>query len=182
MENAHPDILNILLQVLDDGRITDAQGRVVNFENTVIIMTTNAGSESSSAISGFSEQKEMKMKEKTERALSGFLRPEFINRIDEIITFRQLDKSDFVRIADIMMGKLKDHFAEKGIKLLYDESLLTHIASESYSEKYGARNMRRFIERNVEDILANLIIDRASDRLVGISISAKDGEITIDTI
>ena len=119
IEKAHPDVLNILLQVLDDGKITDAQGRQVNFENTIIIMTTNAGSESSSSISGFSEKREEKAKDKTEKALSTFLRPEFINRIDEIITFRHLGKEDFVKIADIMLSKLRDHFAEKGIKLIY---------------------------------------------------------------
>ena len=182
IEKAHPDVLNILLQVLDDGRITDAQGRVVNFENTVIIMTTNAGSDVSSAISGFSEQKEQKQKEKTERALSAFLRPEFINRIDEIITFNHLTKSDFVGIANIMMGKLKAHFAEKGIKLIYNESLLSHIAEESYSEKYGARNMRRYIERNIEDLLANVIIDKCGEGISGISLSVADKKITIDTI
>ena len=182
IEKAHPDVLNILLQVLDDGRITDAQGRVVNFENTVIIMTTNAGSESSSSISGFSEKRELLAKEKTERALSAFLRPEFINRIDEIITFRHLDTEDFVLIAGIMMGKLKDHFLEKGIKLTYDDALLSHIATESYSEKYGARNMRRYIERNVEDKLAGLIIERNTEKIFGISVTVKDGEILVDSI
>ena len=122
------------------------------------------------------------MKEKTERALSAFLRPEFINRIDEIITFRHLEKTDFVRIADIMMGKIREHFAGKGIKLLYDNALLEHIANESYSEKYGARNMRRYIERNIEDMLANIIIDRSGERYIGISLSVLDGRTTIDTI
>ena len=182
IEKAHPDVLNILLQVLDDGRITDAQGRVVNFENTVIIMTTNAGSESSSSISGFSEKRELLAKEKTERALSAFLRPEFINRIDEIITFRHLGTEDFVLIAGIMMGKLRDHFLEKGIKLTYDDALLSHVASESYSEKYGARNMRRYIERNIEDKLASLIIERNKDKIFGISVTVSNGEILVDSI
>ena len=182
IEKAHPDVLNILLQVLDDGRITDAQGRVVNFENTVIIMTTNAGSESSSSISGFSEKRELLAKEKTERALSAFLRPEFINRIDEIITFRHLGTEDFVLIAGIMMGKLREHFLEKGIKLTYDDALLSHVASESYSEKYGARNMRRYIERNIEDKLASLIIERNKDKIFGISVTVSNGEILVDSI
>ena len=182
IEKAHPDVMNILLQVLDDGKITDAQGRQVNFENTVIIMTTNAGSETSSAISGFSEKREMLKKDKTEKALSTFLRPEFINRIDEIITFRHLDKDDFVKIADIMIGRLRDHLAEKGIKLLYNEDILSHIATESYSEKYGARNMRRYIERHIEDMLAEVILANYHSHIKGISLFVKDGDIVVDYI
>ncbi len=182
IEKAHPDVLNILLQVLDDGKITDAQGREVNFENTVIIMTTNAGSETSSSISGFSEHREERAKEKTERALSTFLRPEFINRIDEIITFRHLNKGDFKRIADIMLSKLKDHLADNGTKLYYGDDTLSLIADKSYSEKFGARNMRRYIERHVEDRLASLVIDNDGKPLAGISLSAKDGEIAVDSI
>ncbi len=182
IEKAHPDVLNILLQVLDDGKITDAQGRLINFENTIIIMTTNAGSDSVSSISGFSEKREERTQEKTERALRDFLRPEFINRIDEIITFRHLDKTDFVRIADIMLSKLKDHLTEKGVKLTYGEDVLTLIAEKSYSEKYGARNMRRYIERNVEDKLANVIIENYGKNIFGISLSAKKDEIVVDFI
>ena len=182
IEKAHPDVLNILLQVLDDGKITDAQGRTVNFENTVIIMTTNAGSESSSSIPGFAEKREMLAKDRTEKSLSGFLRPEFINRIDEIITFRHLDKSDFVKIADIMLGKLRDHMQEKGIKLLYGEDVLAHIADESYSEKYGARNMRRYIERAVEDKLAEVILDNYRSSISGISLTVANSEIKVEFI
>ena len=182
IEKAHPDVLNILLQVLDDGKITDAQGRQVNFENTVIIMTTNAGSDKSSSISGFAEKRELLAKDKTEKALSAFLRPEFINRIDEIITFRHLDRDDFVKIADIMLGKLRDHLEEKGTKLIYGEELLRHIANESYSEKYGARNMRRFIERQIEDKLASVILDNYGMHISGISLKFVDGEITVEFI
>ena len=182
IEKAHPDVMNILLQVLDDGKITDAQGRQVNFENTVIIMTTNAGSETSSAISGFSEKREMLKKDKTEKALSTFLRPEFINRIDEIITFRHLDKDDFVKIADIMLGRLRDHLEEKGIKLLYNDEVLSYIATESYSEKYGARNMRRYIERHIEDKLAEVILANYHSHIKGISLSVKDCDIVVDYI
>ena len=182
IEKAHPDVLNILLQVLDDGKITDAQGRQVNFENTVIIMTTNAGSESSSSISGFAEKREMKSKEKTEKALSAFLRPEFINRIDEIITFRHLDKGDFKKIAEIMLSKLRDHLLDKGIKLYWNDDVLSHIANESYSEKYGARNMRRFIEREVEDKIASVVLDNYSSKISGISLSVLDSEIILETI
>ena len=182
IEKAHPDVLNILLQILDDGRITDAQGRQVNFENAIIIMTTNAGSEVSTSISGFSESKEEKSKEKTEKALFAFLRPEFINRIDEIITFRHLNKGDFVKIADIMMNMLKTHIAEKGIRLSYSAEVLDHIAEKSYSEKFGARNMRRFVERNVEDGIANVIIDNYGKQIIGIHLSLADDNIKIDTI
>ena len=182
IEKAHPDVLNILLQVLDDGKITDAQGRLINFENTVIIMTTNAGSETSSAISGFAEKREEVAKDKTERALRAFLRPEFINRIDEIITFNHLTKNDFVKIADIMLGKLKTHLADKGIKLVYNNDVLVHIAENSYSEKYGARNMRRYIERHVEDKLANITIENYGKDIFGMSLSVKDGEIAVEFI
>ena len=182
IEKAHPDVLNILLQILDDGRITDAQGRQVNFENAIIIMTTNAGSEVSTSISGFSESKESKAKEKTEKALFAFLRPEFINRIDEIITFRHLDKGDFVKIADIMMNMLKSHISEKGIKLSYSKDVLNHIADNSYSEKFGARNMRRFVERNIEDGIANTIIDNYGKQIIGMHLSLVDNNIKIDII
>ena len=182
IEKAHPDVLNILLQVLDDGKITDAQGRQVNFENTVIIMTTNAGSESASSVPGFAEKRELVAKDRTEKALSTFLRPEFINRIDEIITFRHLDRDDFVRIADIMLAKLRDHFAEKDIRLVYNDDVLSLIARESYSEKYGARNMRRYIERNIEDKLATVILDNYGRGISGISLTAPSGQIVVDFI
>ena len=180
IEKAHPDVLNILLQVLDDGKITDAQGRTVNFENTVIIMTTNAGSESASSVLGFSEKREVVAKDRTEKALSTFLRPEFINRIDEIITFRHLNRDDFISIADIMLSKLRDHLAEKDIKLVYGKDVLLHIAEQSYSEKYGARNMRRYIERHVEDKIANVILDNYHASLSGISLSIDEGDIRVE--
>jgi len=179
IEKAHPDVLNILLQVLDDGVITDAQGRQINFENTVIIMTTNAGSEVSTSISGFSENRELQTKAKVEKALLSFLRPEFINRIDEIVVFRHLDKNDFADIAGIMMGKLADHLAEKRITLTYDKELLLYIANGSYSEKYGARNMNRFIERNIEDKLAEALIDNDFAGVTSINVFVKDEKIEI---
>ena len=179
IEKAHPDVLNILLQVLDDGVITDAQGRQINFENTVIIMTTNAGSETSTSISGFSESRELQSKAKVEKALLSFLRPEFINRIDEVIVFRHLDENNFVDIAGIMMGKLADHLAEKGITLTYDQDVLSHIAKGAYSEKYGARNMNRFIEQNVEDKIAEALIEHDISGVSTISVFAKDQTIEI---
>jgi ATP-dependent Clp protease ATP-binding subunit ClpB len=181
IEKAHPDVLNILLQVLDDGVITDAQGRQINFENTVIIMTTNAGSETSTSISGFSENRELQSKAKVEKALLTFLRPEFINRIDEIVVFRHLDEHNFVDIAGIMMGKLADHLAEKGISLTYNSDLLSYIAKGAYSEKYGARNMNRFIERNVEDKLAEALIEHDLVGVTNIDVFVEDNKIKIAT-
>ena len=182
IEKAHPDVLNVLLQILDDGKITDAQGREINFANTIIVLTTNAGSEKANAVSGFSLDKGAQTESRVEKALSKFLRPEFLNRIDEIITFRHLDKSDFAKIAQIMLRQLTDHLIEKGIRLTYTEEALSLIADESYSEKYGARNMRRYIERNVEDPIANLIIDSMPSKIYAIAITAKDGKLKIDSI
>ena len=182
IEKAHPDVLNILLQVLDDGKITDAQGRDVDFSNTIIIMTTNAGSESSSAVSGFSENRENNAKAKTERALQDFLRPEFINRVDEIITFRHLDKNDFKAIATVMLEQLKSHLADREIKLVYSSDLTSLIAEKSFSEKYGARNMRRYIEQNVEDKIANLIIDSYGTPLVAVSLSVENDDVKVGSI
>ena len=182
IEKAHPDVLNILLQILDDGKITDAQGRVVNFENTIIIMTTNAGSETSSSISGFSEKRELLAKEKTEKALFGFLRPEFINRIDEIITFGHLTKSNFESIAKLVLSKLSAAMDDKGIRLTYSDALLSYVAEKSFSEKFGARNMRRYIERNVEDLIANTIVEKYPEKIVGMYIDVENDKITIKTL
>ncbi|MBE6565549.1 MAG: AAA family ATPase [Ruminococcaceae bacterium] len=158
IEKAHPDVLNILLQILDDGRITDARGKTVNFENTVIVMTTNAGSDRTGATAGFAVSEQTAAESKTQKALEGFLRPEFINRVDEIITFRQLDEEDFVSIARIMLEELKTSLAEKSIALTYTDEALALIAKASYSRKFGARNMRRYIQKEVEDRLAEKII------------------------
>ncbi|MBR2325346.1 MAG: ATP-dependent Clp protease ATP-binding subunit [Clostridia bacterium] len=182
IEKAHPDVMNILLQVLDDGKITDAQGRAVNFENTIIVMTTNAGSETSSAISGFSMEKSTVAKDKTERALSSFLRPEFLNRIDEIVTFGSLTEEDFVAIAKLMTDKVAAHMAEKGIRITFDDAVLAKIAKESYSEKFGARNMRRYIEKNIEDLLAAAVIEHYKTRLSGVHFSVKENKIFMDCI
>ena len=179
IEKAHPDVLNILLQVLDEGKLTDASGRKVNFDNCIIIMTTNAGSEKGNAISGFSESAIKLSKDKTERALSSFLRPEFINRIDEIITFNSLTEEGFVRIAKIMMSQLSSALSKKGIKLSYSDKVLSYIAKESFSEKYGARNMRRFIEKNIEDKLANEIISNYSSDIKEISVKLSNGNLTV---
>ena len=180
IEKAHPDVLNILLQILDDGRVTDAHGKTVNFENTVIVMTTNAGSERRSGVVGFASEGAKSDSEKTERALAEFLRPEFINRVDEVITFRSLDKNDFCKIAEIMLGQLKDTLAEKGIALSYTDDAVKVIAENSFSEKYGARNMHRYIQKNVEDRLAELIISDYKRSYSAALVSEKDGEIVVN--
>lgn len=173
IEKAHPDVMNILLQILDDGRITDAQGRTVNFENTVIIMTTNAGSQLGSGILGFGESVQKQNEDKTVNALSDFLRPEFLNRVDEIITFRSLDKSDFEKIAVIQLNELKDALKLKGYKVSYDEKAVKTVSKNSFSERYGARNMRRYIQTNIEDKIAEQLIS-AEKRIKNINISGSD--------
>lgn len=181
IEKAHPDVMNILLQILDDGRITDAHGKKVSFENTVIVMTTNAGSGSSASPVGFAKTADEAAKDRTMKALSEFLRPEFINRVDEIITFKALTRDDFVSIAEIMTGELAAILSEKGIKLNVGDEVNRHIAEKSYSEKYGARNMRRFIQTELEDKIAEAIIS-ARGTLGAISVDMKDGELVINSI
>ncbi len=184
IEKAHPDVLNILLQILDDGRITDARGKTVNFENTVIIMTTNAGSDNSGATVGFFSEDSTLSESKTEKALSSFLRPEFINRVDEIITFRSLEEPDFEAIAAIMLDELKAALGEKGIAFKYSAPALTYIAKHSYSRKYGARNMRRFIREHVEDELAEKIISDYEKKISAASLgySKKEDKLTVECI
>ena len=182
IEKAHPDVLNVLLQILDDGRVTDATGRTVNFENTVIIMTTNAGSDKSSSVVGFSDTAEQQGKIKTENALSTFLRPEFLNRVDAIVTFRSLDKNDFNRIASIMLNDLKEVLDKKGIRLTWDDSIPAVIAERSFSLKFGARNMRRFIETEVEDPIANAVIANYASGVAGVHLSDKDGKIEVSSL
>ncbi len=184
IEKAHPDVMNILLQILDDGRITDAHGKTVNFENTVLVMTTNAGSDHSAATVGFSLNESASDRDKTMKALSSFLRPEFINRVDEIITFRSLSEEDFGKIACIMLNELKMALEEKGIAFSYSQPAVTYIAKNSYSHKFGARNMRRFIRSHVEDMIAEKIISDYEHKLVGIALkySKKDDKLVIECI
>ncbi len=170
IEKAHPDVLNVLLQILDDGAVTDSQGRKVNFENTIIVMTTNAGSDINLNTAGFASNQQNRSVDRTEKALGNFLRPEFINRIDEVIVFRQLDEKDFVSIADIMLNDLRTVIEDKGISFSYTEDAVQHIAKESYSLKYGARNMRRYIQKNVEDEIANKIIEAFEGNISAVSI------------
>ncbi len=182
IEKAHPDVLNILLQILDDGRITDAHGKTVNFENAVIVMTTNAGSDRRSGVVGFASDPIKSESERTERALSEFLRPEFINRVDEIITFRSLDKDDFTKIAAIMLGQLRDTLSEKGITLTFSDEAARNIAENSFSEKYGARNMHRYIQKNVEDKLAELLIADYSRSFTRAHVSVKGSELSVSCL
>ena len=184
IEKAHPDVLNIMLQILDDGRITDASGRTVNFENTIIVMTTNAGSDSTSTTVGFFADEHTVTENKTMKALSAFLRPEFINRVDEIITFRSLTENDFADIARIMLGELKTVLTEKGISLSYTDGAAAYIAKKSYSHKFGARNMRRFITKEVEDVLAEKMISdyNRSISQVMIGYSEEDDTLLIETL
>ena len=179
IEKAHPDVLNILLQILDDGRITDAHGKTVNFENTVIVMTTNAGSETGRGVVGFTDNAAKLAEDKTEKALSAFLRPEFINRVDEIITFRSLDENDFAKIAVIMLNQLSEVLAERGISLQYDDEVAKYIAKGSFSEKYGARNMRRYIQKQIEDRLAELLIADYTRSYTVAKLSVRDGELSV---
>ena len=183
IEKAHPDVLNILLQILDDGRITDSQGRTVNFENTVIVMTTNAGSVNISNRAGFGEGGAAKESEdRTMKALSEFLRPEFINRVDEIITFRQLDENDFSAIAGIMLGELKTTLGEKGIDFRWTDAAEKAIGKASFSTKFGARNMRRYIQTHVEDQAANIIIDAKGAPIAGIAVDAGEGGLIVKSV
>lgn len=181
IEKAHPDVMNILLQILDDGRITDSQGRTVNFENTVIVMTTNAGSYGSAQTPGFSENQSKSRSDKTMKALSEFLRPEFLNRVDEIITFNSLTPENFKEIAVIMLDDLKKALADKFISFSYTDALAGLVAEKSYSVKYGARNMRRFIQTEIEDRIAGRIIE-ARGKLSAVSADVSDGEITVSAI
>ena len=180
IEKAHPDVLNILLQVLDDGRITDAHGKEVNFENTLIVMTTNAGSDVSSSVSGFAVSADVRAKERTEKALLGFLRPEFLNRVDEVITFNALTKDDFGKIARLMLDQLAAALAEKKITLTYTDAAADFIAEKSYSQKYGARNMRRYMQTEVEDALAEKIIASYDHRVTAARVDADGEKLVID--
>ena len=180
IEKAHPDVLNILLQILDDGRITDAQGRTVNFENAVIIMTTNAGSNTGSGSLGFGGSVSDMGQERAMKALNDFLRPEFINRVDEIVYFNKLTEDDFRRIAELMLGETKAAISESGIALTWNDSLIDYLVEKSYSVKYGARSLRRTIQKDVEDPVAAKIIEKHGENVGRIRLSAADGKVKIE--
>ena len=180
IEKAHPDVLNVLLQVLDDGRITDAQGRVVNFENTIIVMTSNAGSEGSVGGMGFGRSDGDKVKEKTMKALQGFLRPEFLNRVDEIITFNHLTEENFLGIADIMLKELQDSLSTRGLTLSWDDDLRQLLVKKAYSVTYGARNLRRTIQKELEDPISEAIIDSFEHPISAIRIRVEGETVKLD--
>ena len=182
LEKAHPDVLNILLQILDDGRITDAQGRVVNFENTIIIMTSNAGSNQKGGSVGFGRSLTEQSKEKAMKALGEFLRPEFINRVDEIVCFNQLSEDNFRGIADIMLAELKQSLDSRGIEFTWDESVKDYLVKKSYSVAYGARNLRRAIQTDLEDPIAERIIQSYMEPFRSIKDTCEDGKLKLETM
>ena len=179
IEKAHPDVLNVLLQVLDDGRITDAQGRVVNFENTIIVMTSNAGSEGGVGGMGFGRTDHDMVKEKTMKALRQFLRPEFINRVDEIITFNHLTEDNFLGIADIMLAELKQNLEDRGLALCWDETLRPYLVKKAFSVTYGARNLRRTIQTELEDPISEKIIDSFEAPISSITITVENDAVKV---
>ena len=181
IEKAHPDVMNILLQILDDGRITDAQGRTVNFENTVIIMTTNAGSNTKSGAVGFGGTVSDMDRERAMKALGEFLRPEFLNRVDEIICFNKLTEENFRSIAGLMLTEVKDLMAEKGMELSWDESVIDYLVKKSFSLTYGARNLRRTIQKDIEDGIAGVIVDQKKGAVKSVSLSSDGEKILIES-
>ena len=183
IEKAHPDVLNVLLQILDDGQITDAHGRKVNFENTIIVMTSNAGSDTKSAgVVGFGGSADDQGKERTMKALQDFLRPEFLNRVDEIICFNHLSKENFAGIARIMLEELRKSLSDKGYTFHYDDALVDYLVEKSYSMTYGARNLRRLIQKELEDPMAARIIDSFENPITQISATAADGAVQLYTL
>ena len=183
IEKAHPDVLNVLLQILDDGQITDAHGRKVNFENTVIVMTSNAGSDTKSAGAvGFGGSAGDQGRERIMKALQDFLRPEFLNRVDEIVCFNHLTKENFAGIARIMLDELKASLGDKGYTLRYDEALVDYLVEKSYSLTYGARNLRRLIQKELEDPMAARIIDAFEHPITQISATVRDGAVQLYTL
>ena len=179
IEKAHPDVMNILLQILDDGRITDAQGRTVNFENTVIVMTTNAGSDKRTGSVGFNMSADEQGKEKAVKALNDFLRPEFINRVDEIIYFHRLTEENIRAIASLMLEDLRTAMAERGTALTWDESVIAYLAEKGYSAVYGARNLQRLIQKDIEDAIATEIIDHLKGAAKTVGLTVQDGKIVV---
>ena len=178
IEKAHPDVMNLLLQILDDGRITDAQGRTVNFENTVIILTTNAGSNTRTGTLGFGLSADDQSRERAQRALNEFLRPEFLNRLDEIVYFNHLTEENFRAIASLMLGEVRTAMAERGMTLHWTPAVVDYLVQKGYSETYGARNLRRTIQRDVEDAIASAVV--AQRKATGdVAIDAQNDRIVV---
>lgn len=182
IEKAHPDVMNILLQILDEGKITDAQGRVVSFESTVIVMTSNCGSEQRSASLGFNKTPSDIARERVMQSLSEFLRPEFLGRVDEIVIFNRLTEEDFVKIAALMLGELKEPLADKGITLVWEDKALRLLAHKAHGKQGGARDLRRLIRKEVEDKICSLLVDRYQNQPAGISIGAEDDKVVLHVL
>ena len=182
IEKAHPDVLNVLLQILDDGQITDAHGRKVNFENTIIVMTSNAGSDRKEGTVGFNKTVNEQGKDRAMKALQQFLRPEFINRVDEIVYFNKLTEENFLPIARLMLDELKGSLKEKGLTFTYDDALVSYLVKKSYSATYGARNLRRTIQKEVEDLLASAIINSYDHPITQISATAEEDKVVLHTL
>ena len=182
IEKAHPDVMNLLLQILDDGRITDAQGRTVNFENTVIIMTTNAGSNTRTGALGFGLSTDDQSRERAQRALNEFLRPEFLNRIDEIVYFNHLTEENFRAIAALMLDEVRAAMAERGMTLHWTPAVIDYLVRKGYSETYGARNLRRTIQKDIEDVVAEKLIDSYENPITAIGLQAQDGKLELSCL
>ncbi len=182
IEKAHPDVLNILLQILDEGKVTDAHGRAVNFENTVIVMTSNAGSSNHESALGFGKTQEEASKDKVMKSLSEFLRPEFIARVDEVIVFNSLSEDEYIKIADLMLSEYVDTLSEKHIKFTYDDKACRYLAKKSCGGNSGARDLRNTIRREVEEQIANALIKADSDGLSGMNVTSDDEKIILQTI
>ena len=182
IEKAHPDVMNVLLQILDDGEITDSHGRKVNFENTVIVMTSNAGSERKEGTVGFGHTGNEQNRDRAMKALGEFLRPEFLNRVDEVICFNRLDEKNFAGIARIMLDELQKSLEDKGLHFTWDEDVEDYLVKKSYSATYGARNLRRTIQKELEDVMAAQIIDSYEHPVTQIHASVEDGKLVVRSL
>mgnify|MGYP002560880872 CR=1 FL=1 len=182
IEKAHPDVMNVLLQILDDGEITDSHGRKVNFENTVIVMTSNAGSERKEGTVGFGHTANEQNRDRAMKALGEFLRPEFLNRVDEVICFNRLDEKNFAGIAHIMLDELQKSLEDKGLHFTWDEDVEDYLVKKSYSATYGARNLRRTIQKELEDVMAAQIIDSYEHPVTQIHASMEDGKLVVRSL
>lgn len=182
IEKAHPDVMNILLQILDEGRITDSHGRTVNFENTVIVMTSNAGSSDRNGVAGFNKSEAEASKEKSMKALADFLRPEFLSRVDEVVVFNPLSDQDLEQIAGLMLDELKEVLLEKFIQFAYDKAAIEVLIAASKGGKYGARDLRKTIRKQVEDQIANIMVERGEQPITAIALSARDHKLMFDVI
>ena len=182
IEKAHPDVMNVLLQILDDGEITDSHGRKVNFENTVIVMTSNAGSERKEGTVGFGHTANEQNRDRAMKALGEFLRPEFLNRVDEVICFNRLDEKNFAGIAHIMLDELQKSLEDKGLHFTWDEDVENYLVKKSYSATYGARNLRRTIQKELEDVMAAQIIDSYEHPVTQIHASVEDGKLVVRSL